>query len=155
MKLMCIIIACVLHCTYAAVSKPRDLKGLSRIQLVRFEEAAMEQCRVQNNISKSLMDDLDKQNVEKVSLPNTREFKCMLGCLSEEMTYIEDNKPQWQNMYEIQEIKFATEKLLKKALKIIDVCKTVVTEQDDDRCNLGYEMAKCYLTEAQRVRLWS
>ncbi|KAK9512416.1 hypothetical protein O3M35_000853 [Rhynocoris fuscipes] len=149
MKLVCLIIACVLHNTYAA----RDLKGLSKKELAELEDKVLEECRVKNNVDKSVIENIDKQEGKEGPIPDTKEFKCMMGCFAEELSYIKDNKPQWETMHEIHQVEYEDPKDLEKALKILEVCKTVVPEKDEDKCNLGYEMAKCYLTEAQKVGL--
>nr|ATU82922.1 secreted Odorant Binding Protein Family protein [Pristhesancus plagipennis] len=152
MKSLCIIIACVLHCTLAEMSIQKDLKTLSKTELEQYEAETLKKCLKENNVSETVLDDLNM--ARDPQLPNNREFKCMAGCFCEHMTYIKDNKPQWDNLYDILLIKYGNPGLLVDVVKIINACKKVVPKHDDDICNLGYEIGKCYLKEAERVGPW-
>ncbi|KAK9512402.1 hypothetical protein O3M35_000840 [Rhynocoris fuscipes] len=137
--------------TVAFVLAEETIKGLNAKQLEDLEEKIYEECRVKENVAKSLMDEYDKQDG---GVPNTTEFQKMLVCFGEKMGYLVGGKANWDKLKLAEEIYHeANANDLKKALEIQEQCKVHETHQHADLNELVYELAKCAKEGYQKANL--
>nr|SAJ59030.1 putative odorant-binding protein [Triatoma brasiliensis] len=136
----------IIYITNAAV----DIKGLTKAELAELEQKTMTECLKKHSVNETLLSEFLN---EETSESTSKEFKCVLGCYTEEMGYGKDKKPQWDVMEEVHKIEYDNDEDKEKALKIVKTCKTIVPEEVEDSCELGFAMHSCYLDQSKKVGL--
>ncbi|KAK9512420.1 hypothetical protein O3M35_000857 [Rhynocoris fuscipes] len=123
---------------------------ITREGLLDLEEKAMLKCAQKHNINETLFDEAIQ---EKIPIPTSRDFKCMLGCYNEEMGYSKEKVPQWDIMIKVHKIEYEKQEDIDKAIKLVDICKQKVPAEAEDFCELGYAMFSCYAAESTKLGL--
>nr|CAX63263.1 odorant-binding protein RproOBP4 precursor [Rhodnius prolixus] len=140
-----LLVTCTVLCTYAAL----DLKGMTKTKLAKLEAKKMSECLKKSGVNITTLSGY----LNEKSNNTTKEFRCVLGCFTEEMGYGKDNKPLWDIMEKVHKIEYGAKEYKEKALKIVETCKTIVPKETEDSCELGFAMHSCNTAQTKKLGL--
>ncbi|KAK9512399.1 hypothetical protein O3M35_000838 [Rhynocoris fuscipes] len=123
-----------------------SIEGMTTKQLEDLEIKVMEECRIKENVDKSLIEEFERQDG---IVPNTPGFKRVLTCLGETIGY---RTPEKLKLAE-EIFHHGNPEGLKRALEILEECKNMCEKLKIENCDVheeNYQKAKCHKEAYQK-----